>query len=546
MSEAFFIQDLRRRASLQDDEEDFGCVWCCEPSPLINVCPGCSLVHYCSLEHLSNHYDGQVCLPFKIKFARARGRYAIATREIDATELIMRDEPLVVGPSRQQKIVCVECLRPVDGCVTCSDCNLPLCQPNCARDSAKQWHNSLECPKLKELGFRASSKSAKASKNSSTDVQPLLVEIASISPFRLLLKGLAGEKCHQDLVQPPLYNFYAPAQSTTRITTFEADMVDTIWNRFNLKACLDDKSVVRKAIGQLFNNAKSLEKPGYDGSGIYGRYCMLNHACVSNAKCVVGKAEQGLLLDVRAQTIILKGEEITTRYIGVNVGSPGRSTMLQEHWSFTCTCKRCMDPEELGSFASAVICSKCKEFDFETNKTGGLLLPSGKIPADAANWACTTCDNVVTKASVENLIEACLRIIRNNTTDPPEVKLLEHVIQELETVFHPRHYLILQVRFVLLRMMASRPPDPDPETNFEWAQLIIALCLELLGSLNVLDPGASRNRGKILKELIKPFMFVAEADRKSGILDEKQFAHSKRGCAAFAKDLVLCYKYEFF
>ncbi len=33
---------------------------------------------------------------------------------------------------------------------------------------------------------------------------------------------------------------------------------------------------------------------------------------------------------------------------------------------------------------------------------------------------------------------------RNNTSDPPEVKLLEHVIQELELIFHPGHYLILQ------------------------------------------------------------------------------------------------------
>ena len=36
-------------------------------------------------------------------------------------------------------------------------------------------------------------------------------------------------------------------------------------------------------------------------------------------------------------------------------------------------------------------------------------------------------------------------LFRNNTSDPPEVKLLEHVIQELTLVFHYKHYLVMQV-----------------------------------------------------------------------------------------------------
>ena len=35
--------------------------------------------------------------------------------------------------------------------------------------------------------------------------------------------------------------------------------------------------------------------------------------------------------------------------------------------------------------------------------------------------------------------------VRNNTSDPPEVKLLEHVIEELSHMFHSNHYLVMQV-----------------------------------------------------------------------------------------------------
>ena len=34
---------------------------------------------------------------------------------------------------------------------------------------------------------------------------------------------------------------------------------------------------------------------------------------------------------------------------------------------------------------------------------------------------------------------------RNNTSNPPEVKLLEHVTKELSYIFHNNHYLIMQV-----------------------------------------------------------------------------------------------------
>ena len=47
------------------------------------------------------------------------------------------------------------------------------------------------------------------------------------------------------------------------------------------------------------------------------------------------------------------------RYVGINVGAPTRAVMLEDHWSFVCTCKRCLDPTELGTYASALRCLAC-------------------------------------------------------------------------------------------------------------------------------------------------------------------------------------------
>ena len=341
------------------DVED-SCLWCCQPAS--EKCPHCQQVAFCSKTHYQNHLGpaGQ-CLPFRIRHSPTKGRYAEAVRDIQPTELILLDEPLVIGPSRQQQIVCVECLKPCDSSVTCTECQMPLCQQQCQRLT---WH-SIECGFLKEQGFKVSfsffgfffsfffrvrfrvriasnpstvsmciwkrhirgeiilirclqaAESGVKWKGYLTDLPTLLVQLASITPLRLLLKGLHQEPSYQDLKpQVPLYDFYSTETPPgSRSAALENDMVTTLWSVFGLSSHVSSPAIVRQAIGQLFNNAKSLERPGHNGSALYGRYCLLNHCCVSNAKCIITNDAKKTTfpLEVRAQTLIKRGEEITTR-----------------------------------------------------------------------------------------------------------------------------------------------------------------------------------------------------------------------------------------
>ena len=111
------------------------------------------------------------------------------------------------------------------------------------------------------------------------------------------------------------------SEAQSKVRTLEIDMIATMWSKFGLRHHLASEAEVGIAIGQLFNNAKSLEAPGHNGSGLYGRYCMLNHCCVSNAKCIINNANGTFPLEVRAQTKIQRGDEITTRYVKVIFGA---------------------------------------------------------------------------------------------------------------------------------------------------------------------------------------------------------------------------------
>ena len=68
----------------------------------------------------------------------------VAVRDIRPMELILVDEPAVLGPNHDTRPACMECLLPVDGSFLCDDCGLPLCgSEKCS--AAGKFHRSLEC-----------------------------------------------------------------------------------------------------------------------------------------------------------------------------------------------------------------------------------------------------------------------------------------------------------------------------------------------------------------------------------------------------------------
>ena len=60
-----------------------------------------------------NHSDDSfICLPYRIEKSEKFGRYFVATRDIKPLELILVDQPGVVGPATKTRPVCIVCLNP--------------------------------------------------------------------------------------------------------------------------------------------------------------------------------------------------------------------------------------------------------------------------------------------------------------------------------------------------------------------------------------------------------------------------------------------------
>lgn len=84
---------------------------------------------------------------------------------------------------------------------------------------------------------------------------------------------------------------------------------------------------------------------------------------------------------VKASVLIKKGEEILNSYTRIMWGTLNRRLILARTKHFKCSCTRCADPTEFGSYINALKCSICK---------CGNVLPTDSLDLKS-NWKCDLC-----------------------------------------------------------------------------------------------------------------------------------------------------------
>ncbi|XP_055536296.1 SET domain-containing protein SmydA-8-like [Wyeomyia smithii] len=395
-------------------------------------------------------------------------RYVVAKRNIASGEQILMEEAYVTGPYYDADISCLNCFK--ESCCTCSKCSkAPLCY-DCSS------HNADECDFYRE---------------SSLDKNFLYNHFNVITPVRcLLLYGTNRERYDEVM------------RMESHLEERRGTEIWDIHEKYVVKPLLDSGAfdnfhnlevtgeLIQRICGILDVNTFEIrgneDSPGMTMSnlarGLFPKTALMTHSCVPNTLLSIdGYANARVYTSVPVKM----GEVLHNSYTRNLLGTYDRQTQLIEGRHFTCSCKRCTDPTELGTHLSSIRCTSC---------TDGLC----SFHTDNPRWECNNCHHLLKREYVNEVMCAARSEI---LACPPEIRDLEKVISKHSKTLNPQHSLVLEAKQNLAGELRSVCMSLEPpHVPKQILKRKIELCEEILGVVRVLEPGISRMVGIALYE----------------------------------------------
>ncbi|XP_059048727.1 SET domain-containing protein SmydA-8-like [Achroia grisella] len=402
------------------------------------------------------------------------GRYLVAAKDLKAGEKILSDEPFVIGPSSDTSLVCHNCYLPlISKFIVCKSCAVaPLCpDEGCPQPLTYNWHSKSECEIFKTLKL-------------TKGLNPMVMvqNVGSLIILRSILKKKTEPEAWEEFMQlethiekrknTSVWQYY---QNTVKfIESLDLDGVDT--------------NLVQKVCAAVDVNSFDVRGPRIPVigcseilRGIYLKTSLMAHDCVGNTHLSINDNN---LLVCHARIDIKKGDIIYFNYTDPLKGTKLRQQHLLVGKYFKCTCHRCLDSTELGTYLSSVLCSECKIGLVSMNKNG--------------IWVCNNCKKDYAQTHIDKKIQGCSD--KFDVINKKDEKELEEYIRNVSLLLAPNHYLLLEAKQRLagvLRDLISRETRPTKKVMRRKLQL----CNELLPVIEKLIPGISRTKAITMYEL---------------------------------------------
>ncbi|XP_004931692.3 SET domain-containing protein SmydA-8 [Bombyx mori] len=477
--------------------------------PANQTCGGCKQVYYCSRAHQKLGWrEGHrlKCCAFKIQISDTLGRHMIATRDIKQGEMILKEKPAVLGPKICSPALCLTCgkrLEPLsDTCdfYKCTKCQWPMCGPQCEKSDV----HKPECNAMCNRKYRCRIKYESPDKVESA--------YCVISPMRVLLMKESDPLQYDNIMN--LESHLDERINTPLYLVLKANLVTFINQVLGLP--FDEETILK--VASIFDtNSFDVRSP--DGTkklrGIYLTSSMMDHSCLPNTKHVFVGDEYHLA--VIATVPIAKGELITATYTQSLWGTLERRKHLKTNKWFDCTCARCQDPTEFGTYLGNIYCSLCNFLGNE-NVSRPMLVSTNPLEENAP-WKCEKCDHSILSrqmVSGNNVLNQEL-----SKLDKRGPKDFEEFIGKYSQILHPRNHLVVQAKLALVQIYGNYKGYTLSELSDNLLKRKIDICYELLEIADQLEPGWSKFRGTLLLDLQAAMTMQTKRNYESGKLTKE-------------------------
>ncbi len=550
-----------RIVELDDDGEVESCFICDRPetsrSPVVEDDPD-TVTRYCCDEHRELHQPDDENMPFPlgVRYKEACGRYLVrltylsiarvkrgfycscrymvATRDIEAGDLIFYEEPLLIGPSHSALPSCLDCMKKVDGSYVCPNCNFPMCSEMCAFGPE---HAAKECAVFSKVEPNIEVKDFSRPDSvywNITVLRGLLLKEEEPDKWAMLERMMDHNKDRRagededgtwgEYMQHVVEFLRKRCRLADRFTEAEVRVIGTYvllhlnHNGFQILHVLGliDVNSVRLNVSRSIPNGTSEMLPGH---ALYPVTALISHSCICNSKTIV---RPDYSVECRATAFIPKGDEISKQYVSplettnmrfincliLATGSLfikhtyykcSRRRALSSGWYFDCSCPRCCDPRENDSFVSATSCLRCQ---------CGTILPTEPLNP-ACQWLCDTCDFKTNGEAVDKLVAYFMGKIQSTPIERVD-ELLE-LLEKALKMFHNNHYVVTLLRINLntayLKLagrMGMEPHKVPVELHLKRKEFLD----EVHKTIEIVEPGLSRRRGEKSEQKEKLVQYV--------------------------------------
>ncbi|XP_052755068.1 SET domain-containing protein SmydA-8-like [Galleria mellonella] len=412
---------------------------------------------------------------YEVRRSDKLGRYLIAAKDLKAGEKILSDEPFVLGPNSDTSLVCHNCYLPlISKFIVCKNCAVaPLCPGDgCPQPLAYNWHTNTECEFFRTLKL-------------TKGLNPMIMvqNVGSLLIFRAMLKKKTDPQAWEEFME---LETHMEKRKNTSIWQYYQNTVQFIESLDFFEGV--DVNLVQKVCAAVDVNSFDVRGPQIPAigcseilRGVYLKASLLAHDCIGNTHMAINDNN---LLVCHASINIKKGDVIYFNYSDPLKGTTLRQQHLLVGKYFKCTCLRCTDSTELGTYISSIICPECKIGLVSMGENG--------------DWKCNNCKKDYAQSYIGKKIQSCSD--KFDVINKKDEKELEEYIRNVSLLLAPNHYLLLEAKQRLagvLRDLINREPHPTKKVM----RRKIQLCNELLPIIEKLVPGISRTKAITMYEL---------------------------------------------
>lgn len=290
-------------------------------------------------------------------------------------------------------------------------------------------------------------------------------------------------------------------------------MLKTLWIQRNWHGDLTTNiSILFRFDKFFFNFSTGKWRAGFY---VYKKASLAKHSCVPNCVWNISNFPD-FKIRLRAAYQLTKGQVLTVNHLENHAesqkGTVERRIGHYFRFGHVCMCERCIDPTELGTYISAIVCKNCRGSDTKdtiVSENSGYLLPDNNRKAIGIKgnvpWRCNACENVVQLSKIYPKIEEITKALEANdgksidySASNAENIARSLIAQYRDTILHPNHWLIQKATLILIdnayHAICSKPKNTDKDVDD-----LLAHCRYMLKILNKLHPGLSVLKSKYFR-----------------------------------------------